>query len=139
MLSSSHLAVIALGTVLVLWATPAYAQVPPLEQKDCTLLGLFCPTTAAATENALVNRLRNLVVPAISLAAIIATAAIVYGGVKYILSSGDEEGAKRARNIIIAAILGLLAVGIAGIVINALLNVENVPKPPVFKPPAPNP
>lgn len=52
------------------------------------------------------------------LVAALALIAIVWGGVMYILSLGDESRSARAKQIILYAILGLLIAGIASIIID---------------------
>ena len=54
------------------------------------------------------------------LVAALALVALVWGGVMYILSLGDESRSARAKNIILFAIIGLLIAGSAGLIYNAV-------------------
>lgn len=54
------------------------------------------------------------------LVAALALVALVWGGVMYILSLGDESRSARAKQIILYAILGLLIAGIASIIISTV-------------------
>jgi hypothetical protein len=55
-------------------------------------------------------------------AAALAFGALVYGGYTYIMSAGDEAKSTKAKRIILYAFLGLVTIGIAGIIVNVVLN-----------------
>lgn len=54
--------------------------------------------------------------------AMMALVALVVGGVMYIFSFGNEDRAKTAKNVILFAIIGLLIIGLAALVINAIIG-----------------
>lgn len=54
--------------------------------------------------------------------AVIAVIAVMIGGIMYLLSSGEEEKTKKAKNIIIWALVGVLVSVLAWSVINILNN-----------------
>lgn len=58
---------------------------------------------------------------------LLALVLIIYGGFIWMFSRGNEEEAKKARDIIVGAVIGLLIVlssyGIASYVFNMLLNI----------------
>lgn len=54
----------------------------------------------------------------IGIAVIIALFFLVYGGIKWILSGGDKAGVEGARNMIVAAIVGLVIVFLSFLVLN---------------------
>lgn len=54
----------------------------------------------------------------LSIAAVVALLAIVWGGLQYITSLGDESKAKTAKSVIFYAVLGLLIIGISFAIIN---------------------
>ena len=52
-----------------------------------------------------------------------AVIAIIYGGVKYITSAGDEKNAEQAEHIILYAIIGLIVISLAVVIVNFTLNI----------------
>lgn len=65
---------------------------------------------------AVVNRLLALV-------GIAAAIFLVYAGVKYIMSEGDEEETNQAKRQIIYAIIGLVVIGLSAVIVNIILGV----------------
>ena len=55
----------------------------------------------------------------------IAVIMIIIGGFRYIVSSGNPEQAKNARNTILYAIIGLVIVALAQIIVHFVLNNTN--------------
>lgn len=58
----------------------------------------------------------------LGIAATLALVAVVVGGVMYILSGGEEDKAKRAKKIIISAIVGLVILGLSAIIVNFIVT-----------------
>ncbi|MDP3997024.1 MAG: hypothetical protein Q8P73_00785 [bacterium] len=56
----------------------------------------------------------------LSLVAIIALAALIWGGIMYIASLGDENKAAKAKKIIFYAIIGVVVVGVSFLIISTL-------------------
>ena len=96
---------------------------PALAPDDCAKAGINCP--GPNTGAAIADFIFDLINPLLALAAIVFTAALVYGGAMYIMSTGDESQAHKAKLIIIYAILGLVIIGLAGIAVNAFLNISS--------------
>lgn len=57
------------------------------------------------------------------LVAVLATGAIVAGGIMYITSLGNEEKTRRAKMIILFAIIGLIAAILSVLITNVVINV----------------
>lgn len=55
-------------------------------------------------------------------AAIIALAYLIWGGIKWIISQGDKTGVEEARNHIIAAVVGLVLIFLSYLIINVVLS-----------------
>ena len=55
--------------------------------------------------------------------AVIALAALIWGGVLYIISLGNDQDIQKAKKIIIYAIVGLVVVMLAGLVVNVVINI----------------
>jgi hypothetical protein len=62
-----------------------------------------------------------------SLVAIVALVALVIGAVMYITSLGNDEKVEKAKKIIIYAVIGLLVLGVAGILVNVVINIISGP------------
>lgn len=58
----------------------------------------------------------------LGIAATLALVAVVIGGVMYILSGGEEDKARRAKGIILAAIIGLVVLGLSAIIVNFIVT-----------------
>lgn len=56
------------------------------------------------------------------LAAIISVGFVIYGGFRYILSQGDPENTKKARNTILNAIIGLVVTAFSTAIVNLVGN-----------------
>lgn len=70
------------------------------------------PDGALTSENT-TGILKNIIDWLLSIAAILALTAIIIGGIWYIVSIGDENKAKQAKQIIMYAVIGLIIVGIS--------------------------
>ncbi len=55
-------------------------------------------------------------------AAILALAFLVIGGVKWLTSQGEKEGITKARETIVAAVVGLIIIFLSYLIVNFLLN-----------------
>ncbi len=53
---------------------------------------------------------------------ILAVAAIIYGGVVYITSVGDEKKAEKGKMIILYTVIGIIVVGGAAVVVNFIIT-----------------
>lgn len=109
---------------------PAGLDEPVLLNKisplDCGPLGIDCP--ARPTGANIASFIFSALGPFLTLAFIIFVVAVVYSGILYVSSAGEEDRARRAKLVLVFAIMGLLIViGIAGIVVNVFLNTFPVP------------
>src|SRR3989304_8524989 len=55
-------------------------------------------------------------------AVLVALAFLIFGGIKWITSGGDKAGVEAARNMIVAALVGLVIVFLAYFIINFVMN-----------------
>lgn len=77
---------------------------------------------AGTSQSDLVTAVIRIVNYALILAGLVAAVIIVYGGVKYIISRGDEEGAADAKNTILYAVIGLIVIGLAAALVNFVIT-----------------
>ena len=92
---------VAMFSVLAIIVFPVAAQIKTV---DCGEFGIACGTTAADLK----LRIQTIVNIFLSLVGVIAGAMIVYGGFLYVISGADEGNAKRGKQIIIYAVIGLI-------------------------------
>lgn len=84
--------------------------------------GLPGCSSAAASGSGVYDILGNIIALLIKYIAIIAVIAVMIGGIMYLISSGDEEKTKKAKNIIIWALVGVFISISAWSIINILNN-----------------
>lgn len=75
----------------------------------------------------------------LSLVAVLALLALIVGGVMYILSFGSEDAAKRAKRIIMYAIIGLLVVFLSFAILSTVQSLLAPAPTPATPPPAGGP
>lgn len=66
----------------------------------------------------LIAGIRTIVNVFLTLAGFAAVVVIIYGGVQYITSRGDEDQAKTAKNVILYAVIGLIVIGLSAAIVN---------------------
>ena len=59
----------------------------------------------------------------VELVGMLAVAYLVYGGIAYLTSAGSEEGVKKAKGIIMTALIGIVIVVAAYVIVNWLSGV----------------
>lgn len=64
----------------------------------------------------------NVIAEGIKYVAVIAVLAVMYGGIMYLLSSGDEEKTWKAKNVILWSLVGVILSVAAWSLINILNN-----------------
>ena len=108
LIKSTYKSVMTVG-MLVYSTASAYAVEIPLPEnltQDSDLI-------------AFIHRVINL---AIGLAGLIAVVLLVYNGIQYILSSGDEAKVDKATKGIIYAIVGLVICFLSVLIVNFIIN-----------------
>ena len=111
---------VTLLLICVLIPLPAGAQVAALESDECGLLGLACPEEATA--RTLSGTILLVINALLTIIGVIALAVLIWGGVLYIISLGDDGKIASAKKIILYAIVGLVVVGLSGLIVNFTIN-----------------
>lgn len=122
-----NLAVLLAALLIV--AVPAIsvsAQLAPLTPAECGPLGIEC-AGEGDTPTALSQTILTVLIGLLVLVGVIALIFVIYGGLKYITSGGDEAGAKEGKKAVQYAIMGIIIIGIAGIIVNFALNAVGLP------------
>lgn len=68
----------------------------------------------------------NLVTAAMVIAAIVALAFLIYGGVKWIMSEGDKTAIENARQTIVGAVIGLVIILLSYLILSIVLKVFGI-------------
>lgn len=94
------------------------------EQKllDCSSVENQGLATCKAGNLSISGTLASVIQFLFIIAVILALGFLIYGGIKWITSSGDKAGVETARNTIIASIIGLIVVFLAYMIINLVLT-----------------
>jgi hypothetical protein len=71
----------------------------------------------------LVATLLNITNFILGFAAMIATLVIIYGGVVYLTSLGNDDRAAQAKKIIASGIIGLIIIGLAYAIVTIVINI----------------
>lgn len=109
---------IALGAVSSVLAWPVSAQITHIREDNCKSLGLAsCPGTVQGLWDSVYFILNGF----LALIAVIALIILVYGGVVYILARGEEDEARRAKNVILYALIGMLVIGFSAAILNFVI------------------
>jgi len=95
---------------------------PSRAQKAAVLALALLSHPASAAVSTLVGAVCNLYFQVVKIAAPLAFVVFAYGGVQWVYSADDPGGRKKARGIMITAIVGLLIVLIAKDLVTALTN-----------------
>ena len=107
-------AVIGITVVLLAVAITNFIIIP--------LGGTLTPNVTGAYQFGLILGIRNVVNALLSLVGLAAAIFLIYAGVKYIASTGDEEEANQAKRQIIYAIIGLVVIGLSAVIVNIVLG-----------------
>ncbi|HXS14728.1 MAG TPA: hypothetical protein VN711_01245 [Candidatus Saccharimonadales bacterium] len=107
------------GLALLSAALPAFAQTP-INVNTCptgTAFGSLC-LGANDLGRVIANGINFLFV----VAALMALVFLVIGGVKWLTSQGEKEGIGKARETIVAAVVGLIIIFLSYLIVNFILN-----------------
>lgn len=119
-------ALLATGATYLTLVHPTFAQIPinpcpknqggAVDGRQVTSFNTLCNISA---DGALIQTLLTL---AFVIATLIALAFLIYGGIKWITSGGDKSAVEGARNMIVAALVGLVIVFLSYLILNFVLN-----------------
>ncbi|MEX0649699.1 MAG: pilin [Candidatus Andersenbacteria bacterium] len=116
--------VAGLGSAAFLSSSVVYAQNNNNAKKfgpvNCGDLGIQCDTDANETKViAIIQKVINVF---LSIIAIIAVGMLIYGGVLFLTSAGDETKTKQAKNLILYVVVGLIVIGLSAVIVNFTIN-----------------
>lgn len=86
--------------------------------------GLVPAPAPAGTQGGtdLVTAVMNIINAFLVLASVAAVIFLILGGVRYIASQGDEDQAKKAKDTILYAVIGLVVIGLAAAIANFVIK-----------------
>lgn len=106
-----------LSLLILLPATPANAQLQKGFDRVKT-----AATLAGVGETDLTKFVTGILNTFLGLAGLIAAIFIIYGGVKYITSRGDEKATAAAKQTILYAVIGLIVIGLSAALVNFVVG-----------------
>lgn len=89
---------------------------------EVSAAGWVAPSQPTGVPSSFDNAVLNLTNWVLGFVAMVAVLAIVWGGVMYIASSGDENKASTGKRIVTYAIIGLVIAGIAYALVNVIVT-----------------
>ena len=81
-----------------------------------------CDDAELDEETSLENRAIGITNAIIAILGILATIIIIYGGFQYMTSAGDSSKTKKAKDIILYAVIGLVICALAAAIVNFVIN-----------------
>ena len=100
--------------------------VNPINSAQCGANLILDPETGKCETKGSVDTITNLLRTIIHwfsvVVGFVAVIMLIFGGFKYILSSGSTDNVNAAKNTILYAIVGLVIVGLAQIIVNVVLE-----------------
>ncbi len=78
--------------------------------------------TATGTLSGAITRIVNYLLIIVGL---VATIYLIWAGVKYITSAGDEDKAGEAKTQILYALIGIIVIGLSAVAVNFILGALN--------------
>ena len=88
-----------------------------MTKKRLPIMAVTIPFFQPATGSDLPGKIQSITQMLLMLVSAVAILFIIVGGFQFILSAGDKERAKRARNTIIYSIIGLVVVFLSYVII----------------------
>ncbi len=107
-------------TSLTLIIFPVAAQITQVSGDDCSAFGIQC--SGNEDTNSLIDTIMAWVNALLVLVGVIAAIYLVLGGVRYVLSEGDDKKAEQAKNTILYALIGLIVIGLSAAIVNFMIN-----------------
>lgn len=100
---------------LVIFVMPAHAQFQNNVNQNAANLGLNAT-------NDLITIIQNIVNVLLGFVGFLALLMVVWGGIRYIISRGNEDEVEKAKYTIFYALVGLLVIGISAALVNFVLE-----------------
>jgi hypothetical protein len=110
----------AVWVMAFVWLFPhtALAQIGIIPPDTCSALGLTsCPTGILSYVNIILNIINYVLL----FVGVLALLFFIVAGVRYIVSRGDEDETRKAKAMLFYTVIGLMAVGFAGAVVNFVI------------------
>ena len=111
-----------ISSALVLWAGKAMAATSVQEGADVAHVEGM--PTELIGNNGVFTRITNTALLIIGLVSVVM---LLYGGLRYIISGGDNKKVTDAKNTVLYAIIGLIIAILAYAIVNFVLNAIGVP------------
>lgn len=104
-----------MAAILFVLALPVSAQFPQDVAQNAGNLGLNASSD-------LITIVENVVNVLLGIVGFIALLMVVWGGIRYIISRGNDDEVEKAKYTIFYALVGLLVIGISAALVNFVLQ-----------------
>ncbi len=115
-----------IGFLLLTLQAAAFFLLPlpalAISKTQCDAWGIYCKGSGSLDLAGIIGYIWGALNVVFAMLATVATAALIYYGIIYIISQGEEDETRRAKKGIVYAILGIMIVGLAAWIVNAVLN-----------------
>jgi cytochrome bd-type quinol oxidase subunit 2 len=80
------------------------------------------PTDIELKQNDFRSAMVNILNYVLTFVGLIAVAMLIYGGFVYLTSSGNEEQTRKAKSIILYAIIGIIVIALSFVIVNTIIS-----------------
>lgn len=106
-------------TSLSLFVFPVAAQITKISGSDCSQLGIKC--SEGDNASTLVQTITTIINGLLVLVGVVAAIYLVLGGVRYVMSQGNEGEAEKAKLTMLYAVIGIILIGLSAAIVNFLI------------------
>lgn len=102
------------------------AKLVPCEDGSMADPAIGCvnvPDAILGSQSSLLNIILKIADGLVTLAVVIAAAVLIYGGIRYSISMGNEEGVKNAKSILFWSVFGLVVALLAKYIVITILSI----------------
>ena len=115
--------IVSVAVVLYAIALSTLFSIQTAFSVDFATDGFDMPAQPAGTPGDFEGSIVNLTNWILGFATMIAVLALIWGGMNYLTSAGDEEKAKSGKQIIKYALLGLIVAGVAYALVKVIVSI----------------
>ena len=110
-------------SIVVVFYTIALAMLFPIQTVFSQFDGFDMPAQPAGTPGDFGQSIVNLTNWVLGFVTMIAVLMIIWGGINYLTSAGDEDKARTGKKTLTYALIGLVVAGIAYALVNVVVSI----------------
>ena len=129
MIVVAALAVVGLGFASIGSVAPAYAASADEVCKGVNAINpsgnASCSASGTAQSSELVVKIKEIIILLLFIVAALAVVMIIVGGIRYVLSAGNQAAVTAAKSTIVYSVIGLIIALLAFAIVNFIVTVAN--------------